>query len=55
MSLAKELVENGHADVVLRYLSICRKFWQSDNGKLDEWSAAIREGRTPEFGSNLRY
>jgi hypothetical protein len=55
MSLAKELVENGHADVVLRYLGICRKFWQSDNGRLDEWGAAIREGRTPEFGSNLRY
>jgi hypothetical protein len=55
MGLAKELVENGHADVVLRYLGICRKFWQSDNGKLDEWSAAIREGRTPEFGSSLRY
>ena len=55
MSLAKELVEHGQSDAVLRYLGLCKKFWKDDDGKLDSWGEAIRGGRNPDFGSSLRY
>jgi hypothetical protein len=55
MSLAKELLEKGDPETVLAYLDLCRKFWSSDGGKLDEWTKEINAGRIPEFGGNLLY
>lgn len=55
MSLAKELLEKGDPETVLEYLDLCRKFWRSDGGKLDEWTKEINAGRIPEFGGNLLY
>lgn len=52
MTLAKELLEKGKSrDVVLQYLEQCKKFWDDDEHKLDEWSAIIRRGGIPDFGS----
>ena len=55
MGLAKELLEKGDPETVLQYLGLCRKFWSSDGGKLDEWTKEIIAGRIPEFGGNLLY
>ncbi len=52
-SLAKDLLEKGEKDVVLQYLSQCRKFWKNDNGKIDQWISDIQSGKTPRFGANL--
>lgn len=53
--LAKELLEKGERDVVVEYFSLCRQFWKMGGGQLDAWTAAVREGRTPDFGANLMY
>ncbi len=55
MTLAKDLLEKGQSEVVLQYLTLCRNFWKMDYGKLDQWSAAVRSGGTPNFASNLMY
>ncbi len=55
MSLAKDLLEKGEQETVLQYLESCRKFWRSDNGKLDAWTKDIHAGRIPNFGANLTY
>ena len=55
VTLAKELLEKGQADVVLQYLALCKNFWEMDRGKLDDWSATIRSGGIPNFTSNLSY
>lgn len=53
MSLARDLLVAGETDVVLEYLDLCRRFWINDHGDLDEWEAAIRAGRAPDFTLNL--
>jgi hypothetical protein len=55
MALAKELLNRGQSEVVLEFFGLCRKFWTSGLGQLDEWSNEVRKGRIPEFGSNLNY
>jgi hypothetical protein len=55
MSLAKGLLESGERDTVLEYFEECRTFWKMGAAKLDEWSARVRNGEIPNFGSNLRY
>jgi hypothetical protein len=55
MVLAKELLEKGQSDVVLQYFVLCKNFWKMDRGKLDEWSATVREGKVPRFSANLEY
>jgi hypothetical protein len=54
VTLAKELLEKGEAPVVLQFLALCKNFWKRDQGKLDEWTSAIRQGGIPEFAQNLR-
>ena len=53
MSLAKELLEQGHKDVVLEYLTLCGKFWKDP--KLSQWTETIQAGGVPDFGGNLSY
>ena len=53
MLLARELLERGEREVVLAYFEICAPFWERD--RLDEWTVAVREGKIPDFGANLRY
>ena len=55
VTLAKELIEKGQSDVVLRYFALCKHFWKMDGGKLDEWSATVRKGGIPDFAGNLHY
>ncbi len=55
MVLAKELLDKGQSDVVLQYFALCRNFWKRDHGRLDEWSATVREGKVPDFRANLNY
>jgi len=53
MLLAKELLEKGERDVVLEYLMLCGKFWTADKAKMRIWQDIIKQGRIPDFGSNL--
>ena len=55
MTLARDFLERGEQDVVLRYFRACAKFWEMDRGKLDEWAALVKEGKVPDFGANLKY
>jgi tetratricopeptide (TPR) repeat protein len=48
-NLAQELLAKGERETVLAYLDLCRKFWKMDNGRLDNWSSAIRDGGSPNF------
>ena len=36
MSLARELLEKGQNDEVLQFFELCRRFWESNFGKLDQ-------------------
>lgn len=54
MALAKALLERGESHTVIRYLELCTEFWVSDRGRLEDWIALIRAGRTPDF-RNLRF
>lgn len=55
MSLANDLLKQGEKDVVLKYFELCRKFWESHDGKLDEWTSTVKNGSIPDFGANLVY
>jgi TonB family protein len=54
MALAKALLDKGETVVVLQYFSLCRTFWKMGATKLDAWSEAVRNGKTPDFGVNSR-
>jgi hypothetical protein len=51
MSLAKDLLDKGEKQAVLDYFALCKKFWS--NGRLDEWSQQVKDGKVPDFGRNL--
>jgi len=55
MSLAKDLLEKGERDTVLKYFGLCRKFWKMDYGQLKHWSNQVNAGEIPDFGANLVY
>lgn len=50
--LARELLERRESEVVLEYFDKCEKIWPQ-KATLDEWRAAIREGKMPDFGVNV--
>ncbi len=53
MSLAKDLLAAGERDMVLEFFTLCRNFWKFHPNKVDEWTATVKGGGTPEFGANL--
>jgi len=53
MSLAKELLEKGEREAVLKYFEECAGFWK--DAKLDQWTAKVKAGDMPQFGANLVY
>lgn len=53
MSLAKDLLAKGERQAVLDYFELCRKFWTNGGGQLDKWSQKVKDGKIPDFGSNL--
>ena len=55
MILAKELLEKGDRESVIKYLDLCEKFWKMHGGLLKKWKEVIRAGRIPDFGANLLY
>jgi hypothetical protein len=55
MSLAKDLLEKGEKEVVIEYLTLCKSFWEMNDGRLDEWIVLVKAGRIPNFGTNLVY
>jgi hypothetical protein len=55
MSLAKDLIAAGERDTVVEFFRLCSAFWQPQFSKLDEWSALVKTGGTPNFGANLLY
>jgi len=36
---------------VLEYFALCRKFWTRGAASLDAWEKIVREGGTPDFGT----
>ncbi len=55
MLLADLLLKRGERETVLAFLEKTKKFWAPRFQKADAWAKEIREGRTPDFGANLRY
>jgi hypothetical protein len=55
VSLANDLLLMKERDIVIRYLELCRKFWEMGEDKLNKWEAEINEGRIPDFRANLDY
>ena len=55
MSLAKDLLEAGEKDTVLRYFELCRKFWGMGAKNLNTWADEVKAGKIPSFGANLTY
>ncbi len=55
MMLAKELLETGEREVVVRYLTLCANFWQTAEHTAEQWIYQIEHGEHPDFGPNLEY
>jgi tetratricopeptide (TPR) repeat protein len=55
MTLAKELLEKGEREVVVKYFEECGKFWEMGEDRLKDWMAIVNKGGMPDFGANLDY
>lgn len=55
MTLAKELLEAGEKETVLKYIELCEEFWDLHMEKLMLWEEKISNGEVPNFGANLVY
>ena len=55
MALARDLLERGETQTVLRYLALCLDFWEMGQASLKNWIALIEGGRTPDFSRHLRF
>ena len=55
MTLAKEMLAAGERDAVVDFLDECGNFWKTGADTLSDWKKTIRDGETPNFGSNLNY
>lgn len=55
MALAKDLLDGGETQTVLRYLASCLDFWKMGQDRLKNWIALIEGGRTPDFSRHLRF
>ena len=49
MSLAKEFLDAGEKDIVLKYFVLCRRFWKMGRSKLDDWTKEVKAGKVPNF------
>ena len=54
MILAKELLEKGERESVIKYFELCASFWKNRT-ELDQWAATVKGGGIPDFGANLAY
>ena len=55
MSLANDLLKMDETEVVLEYFDLCSKFWEMGKDRLQQWSATVKEGGTPDFKGTLYY
>jgi len=55
MLFAKEMLEKGEKDAVLRYFKLCAAFWEMDDGRLAAWTNDVKNDKIPNFGPNVRY
>jgi hypothetical protein len=53
MSLAKELLDKGEKDTVLKYLDLCGDFWMAGKKELAAWKKSIEAGERPDFAGSL--
>jgi hypothetical protein len=49
MQLAKHLLERDERDVVLEYIDLCARFWESGGHRLSAWKMDVAQGRIPDF------
>jgi hypothetical protein len=49
MILAKELLDIGEKEVVIEYLDLCTKFWESHPKTVAQWREKIYSGKVPSF------
>ena len=54
MTLARDLLAKGDRKIVIQYLDLCRNFWNTNHGLIDQWTLQIKNGQTPDFGTNIR-
>jgi hypothetical protein len=52
LRLARDLLARGEREVVVRYLTLAREFWERD--RVDDWIAQIRAGRIPDKLRTIR-
>lgn len=50
MVLAHKLLAAGERDAVAGYLEGVRRFWKMDDGRISQWIAELKAGKTPHFG-----
>ena len=55
MTLAKELLERGESQVVLRYFSLCAEFWERGQEELQAWTVLVEGDVMPDFSKNLNF
>lgn len=57
MKLAKELLEVGESEIVIKYLELCKDFWNIQFSEINilKWKETIEKGNIPDFKSNLLY
>ena len=53
MTLAKELLEKGEKEIVIKYFQLCSKFWEMGRDDLEDWTSTAKAGGIPDFGGNL--
>jgi tetratricopeptide (TPR) repeat protein len=49
MALARELLEYGRHEVVIRYFDLCARFWETGRDRLRSWRSDVEQGRVPEL------
>ena len=55
MVFAKELLEKGERETVIKYFNLCSKFWDKRFSKIAQWNVIVANGDIPDFEANLRY
>jgi tetratricopeptide (TPR) repeat protein len=53
MVLAKELLQKGEKETVLKYFRFCNGFWDSKGHRLEEWTEQVKSGAIPQFDPEL--
>jgi hypothetical protein len=54
MILAKELLEKGEREAVIRHFDRCAAFWDLDKGKLAAWKEVVKNNGMPDVGPHLQ-